>query len=205
MNIEELRKFLKIVNDYNDLEYLLSVILCSAGPTIKNHKTSSLINFNNNNRKLNSTWNQYKNEVKERLGIDYFELKKDTTNTTVLFYNNEKLRVSISDNKNMEFLKRFGYNEKMSIEECLQLLGERFEYMCPHEIGIFLGYPIEDVITFVDCPNETCKMIGYWKVYHDVESAKVIFNKYDKIKYNIMRMIIKGSKPTDLLMIGNMC
>ncbi|MBZ9635360.1 hypothetical protein [Clostridium sp. FP1] len=50
MGIVELNKFLKIVNNYDDLEYLYSIIIRNAGPTIKKHKTSSLINFSNSNR-----------------------------------------------------------------------------------------------------------------------------------------------------------
>ncbi|MCB2296579.1 DUF3793 family protein [Clostridium tagluense] len=199
MKIEELSKFLKIVDDYDDLEYLFSVIIRNAAPTIRKHKTSSLINFSNSNRNLNNIWEKYKNEVKDKLDVDYFELKKDTTNTFVLFYNKEKINLSIRDKKNMEFLKRFGYKENMDIKQCLLLLGERFQYMCPHEIGVFLGYPIEDVTSFVDYPNTKCKMVGYWKVYHDIESAEVIFSKYDEIKHSIIQLMMRGMKPTELL------
>ena len=199
MGIEELKGLLKIVNDYDDLEYLFSVIIRNAGPTIKKHKTSSLINFSSSNRNLNNMWNRYKNEVKDKLDVDYFELKKDATNTFVLFYNSEKVESAIRDNKNMQFLKRFGYNENMDIKQCLLLLGQRFECMCPHEIGIFLGYPLEDVVSFVDFPKSKCKMVGYWKVYHDIEKAEIIFNKYDEIKSTIMRLMMTGMKPTELL------
>lgn len=201
MGIEELRGLLEIVNDYDDLEYLFSVIIRNAAPTIKKHKTSSLINFSNSNRNLNNIWERYKDKVKEKLDIDYFELKKDTTNMLVLFYNKEKMELSINDNKNMQFLKRFGYNENMDLKQCLLFLGRRFKNMCPHEIGIFLGYPLEDVESFVNCPNEKCKMVGYWKVYHDIEKAEIIFNKYDEIKDAIMRLMIKGIKPTELLRV----
>lgn len=199
MGLEELRGLLDIVNEYDDLEYLFSIIIRNAAPTIKKHKTSSLINFSNSNRNLNNIWEKYKYEVKEKLDIDYFELKKDTTNTFVLFYNKDKMELSIKDNKNMLFLKRFGYNENMDIKQCLILLGKRFQGMCPHEIGIFLGYPLDDVVSFVDCPNEKCKMVGYWKVYHNIEKAEIIFNKYNEIKATIIKLMIKGMKPTELL------
>ena len=201
MKIEELSKFLNIVNEYDDLEYLFSVIIRNAAPTIRKHKTSSLINFNNSNsnRNLYNLWGKYKNEVRDRLDVDYFELKKDKSNILVLFYDSEKINLSIKDNKNMEFLKRFGYNEHMDAAQCLSLLSNRFQYMCPHEIGVFLGYPIEDVTSFVDCPNTKCKMVGYWKVYHDIESAEVIFNLYDEIKNANIQLMMRGMKPTELL------
>ncbi|MCB2299700.1 hypothetical protein [Clostridium tagluense] len=67
MGIVELNKFLKIVNNYDDLEYLYSIIIRNAGPTIKKHKTSSLINFSNTNRNSNNIWEKYKNEVKSTI------------------------------------------------------------------------------------------------------------------------------------------
>lgn len=43
----------------------------------------------------------------------------------------------------------------------------------PHEIGLFLGYPPEDVQGFLADPGGgRCKLCGHWKVYHDVEGAR---------------------------------
>ena len=44
--------------------------------------------------------------------------------------------------------------------------GEEF----PHEIGLFLGYPAEDVRGFMDDREPTC--VGEWKAYGDAESAR---------------------------------
>lgn len=199
MSEDKLNKYLRIVNEYDDFEFLLSLIISIAAPTLKNHKTASLITFHRNNRNVNEVWTKYKNKVKKKLNINFFELKKDKDKVAVLFYNKEMLKLSIKDKSNINFLKRFGYNEEMDIYKCLKLLRERYKYMCPHEIGIFLGYPIEDVLTFIDCPNTKCKMIGYWKVYHDVEKAKAIFDRYDSIKNKAIETMINGIKPTDLI------
>ena len=50
----------------------------------------------------------------------------------------------------------------------------------PHEIGLFLGYPPEDVRGFIDNHARNCKYLGFWKVYGDVEKAKKIFAKYER-------------------------
>ncbi|MBU3158473.1 DUF3793 family protein [Clostridium frigoris] len=39
-----------------------------------------------------------------------------------------------------------------------KIIGKRFHKMCPHHIGIFWVYMLEDVVSFVDCPNEKCKI-----------------------------------------------
>lgn len=47
----------------------------------------------------------------------------------------------------------------------------------PHEIGLFLGYPPEDVLGFMNDPTG-CKLAGLWKVYGDVPAARLRFAQY---------------------------
>lgn len=48
----------------------------------------------------------------------------------------------------------------------------------PHEIGLFLGYPPEDVRGFME--KRKCKFAGCWKVYGDEDYAKKQFRQYKK-------------------------
>ncbi len=50
----------------------------------------------------------------------------------------------------------------------------------PHEIGLFLGYPPEDVQGFIENRADGCKYAGCWKVYGDADAARKIFAKYKK-------------------------
>ena len=52
----------------------------------------------------------------------------------------------------------------------------------PHEMGIFLGYPLEDVRGFIRHEGKESRYTGYWKVYGDVTQAKQIFQAYDDAK-----------------------
>lgn len=199
MSKNELNDFINIVNNYNNIEYLFSTIVCGAGPTLAGEKVSSLLTFSNDNRNLKGLWEEHKEQVKDILNVKSFELKKSEKNIIVLFYNEEKLESILREKRNIEFLNRFGYSKEMDLKELLFTLSNRFEAQCPHEIGIFLGYPVDDVIVFTDYPNKKCKMIGYWKVYHNIEEAKNSFRKYDEIKRNIIKMMINGVKPTKIL------
>ena len=49
----------------------------------------------------------------------------------------------------------------------------------PHEIGLFLGYPPEDVHGFIENKTES-KCVGTWRVYGDVDAAQRLFAKYKK-------------------------
>ena len=50
----------------------------------------------------------------------------------------------------------------------------------PHEIGIFLGYPVEDVKSFIQNHGENYILSGVWKVYHDKETAERTFRLYSE-------------------------
>ena len=50
----------------------------------------------------------------------------------------------------------------------------------PHEVGLFLSYPPEDVRGFIDNHARNCKYLGFWKVYGDVEKAKRTFANYER-------------------------
>ena len=50
----------------------------------------------------------------------------------------------------------------------------------PHEVGLFLSYPPEDVKGFIDHRANNFKCAGLWKVYGDEEKARSLFEKYRK-------------------------
>ena len=57
---------------------------------------------------------------------------------------------------------------------------QRADSEFPHEVGLFLSYPPEDVKGFIDNEAANYKYIGLWKVYGDEEGAKRTFARYRK-------------------------
>ena len=51
----------------------------------------------------------------------------------------------------------------------------------PHEIGFFLGYPLDDVLAFVRQRQQGVLLRGCWNVYGNVEHARSVFNMYDTL------------------------
>lgn len=78
-------------------------------------------------------------------------------------------------------LRELGYSvqkPELCISRLIRRIGEASEF--PHEIGLFLGYPPEDVCGFIENRAGGCKCVGYWKVYDDVAAAQKLFAKYKK-------------------------
>ena len=73
-----------------------------------------------------------------------------------------------------------GYLDE-SPERCIVNLIRRFQgEEFPHEIGLFLSYPPEDVQGFIENHAQNYKLSGLWKVYGDEAYARAAFAKYKK-------------------------
>ena len=70
------------------------------------------------------------------------------------------------------------FRPRKLICDLMKRIDEYVEF--PHEIGLFLGYPPEDVCGFIENKAQNCKCVGCWKVYGDVERAQRTFTKYKK-------------------------
>mgnify|MGYP005761667159 FL=1 len=91
------------------------------------------------------------------------------------------------------FLAEQGY-PAASLEQKLAHLAARIreEGGFPHEIGIFLGYPLEDVRGFIRHKGQNCRCAGYWKVYGDAGAAQKMFDKFRKCTDLYLRLWEKG-------------
>jgi hypothetical protein len=52
----------------------------------------------------------------------------------------------------------------------------------PHEIGLFLGYPPEDVAAFIENDGKNYACRTHWKVYHEPDAAREICARIDRAK-----------------------
>ena len=106
-----------------------------------------------------------------------------------------------------KLLLQDGYNIDSSLDEMIARLKERFFHKTefPHEIGLFLGYPIEDVKGFRKFGGSGCKMCGYWKVYDDVEQARRIFDSYDKCREFTAAQIRAGYSILQVVGMKHLC
>ena len=91
------------------------------------------------------------------------------------------------------------------IHYCLSMLRQRMannrEY--PHEIGLFLGYPPEDVYGFIYHRDEDLKVKGYWRVYNNAKHAKELFNQFDRCTKCLLKRLANGYTLEDLIVKVN--
>lgn len=102
----------------------------------------------------------------------------------ILIYNPVMLGEILEDPDHQDFLARYGYARTTEPEAALTILQHNIRKNggFPHEIGIFLGYPLADVEGFIANGGRGAKACGYWKVYGEVEPSLVLFSRYDECR-----------------------
>lgn len=96
-------------------------------------------------------------------------------------YRPSNLRQDLKNRLAAQVLEQAGYSCSKS-EQCVVRLIRRLKENedFPHEIGLFLSYPPEDVKGFIDNHAANSKCAGVWKVYGDEQRARQTFEKYKK-------------------------
>lgn len=123
------------------------------------------------------------NEILAPKGMIILPLLYDTDTGRGLIYVYRPVRLArdLEQKDAADILKKAGYT-KGTPEQLIQELKGRITEsgQFPHEIGLFLSYPPEDVRGFMEHHAADCKCVGTWKVYGDEQSAKKTFEKYSR-------------------------
>ena len=114
-------------------------------------------------------------------GVKILSLRQKQGRALLYFYRPCLLKECLRDLDARLLLKQLGYSPD-HLQCCLQKLMRQLqtERDFPHEIGLFLGYPPEDVQGFIEQKARHSKCIGCWKVYGNREKAEHIFDRYKK-------------------------
>lgn len=133
-----------------------------------------------------------RHRIKEK-GVDIEVLKCSQFRVLVYVYRRKRLEADLKKTGVWNFLEQYGYHTD-DLYSCLEQLKERLqEYDCfPHEIGIFLGYPLLDVIGFIEQGGKNCKCCGIWKVYSNECEARKLFSRFKKCTEVYLRVSARG-------------
>lgn len=150
-------------------------------PTLAGLKTGSLFNCPfSSNIELNESIRRLNNRL-TRKGLRVLPLQCKNGRALIYIYRPQKLKRDLSDADANNLLTEIGYSCQ-SPERCIVKLKNKInlETEFPHEIGLFLGYPPEDVIGFIKHKSCKSKCSGCWKVYGDEKEAQKTFERYKK-------------------------
>ncbi|WP_195987087.1 DUF3793 family protein [Clostridium sp. D53t1_180928_C8] len=192
-------EFYKSLSKMEERECIEKFLIYNASLVISGVKPSATITIKKGNENLYDKWIKYGINFLRAIDIQYINLRECSNALIILIYNEEKLSNYIFNEENKRFLRQLGYSEENDIKKYLDTLKRRYkEFNCPHELGIFLGFPLNDVKDFMNCKNKKCLSCGYWLVYNNLQEAQEIFNKYDKVKAHTVNYILSGDSSQEV-------
>ena len=121
----------------------------------------------------------------------------------VYVYRESRLRAILAEDAIRSFLAQEGYTLPASPEDFGKLIRQLSRRLCceaefPHEIGVFLGYPLPDVQGFIQNQGRNFTCCGCWKAYGDPETARRHFAQLNKCTAVYLRLFHSGTPITRL-------
>ena len=180
--------FLEALRDASCIQYVEVTFLYAAAPILRGVKPSALITLRPQNI---TAWKRAQHSLCGETGLQVLEIMNKRGTALLFIYDEAALCKYLCGAKAQALLTWHGYPEGLDLNLLLQCLRERFAYNCfPHEIGAFLGYPIEDVRSFIENKGRNSICCRYWKVYHNIEKAQETFSQIDEAQSYAMDILI---------------
>ena len=116
----------------------------------------------------------------------------------IYVYREAQLSAVLADRAVQEFLRQEGYQLPAEQEQTGALLNQLSRRLCcqaefPHEIGVFLGYPLPDVVGFIENRGQNFTCCGCWKSYGEPAAARRRFDQLSKCTAVYLRLFHSGT------------
>ena len=172
-----------------------AVLVRQCAPTLAGMKPGSIFCFNHSplevSRQKVCQWN--KQLAPFGLTVQILLERPSSSSVIVFVYRHDRLEQMLSDDAYRRFLAQAGYagtNLDGLLEQLAYRLRTQPEF--PHEIGVFLGYPLRDVIGFIENHGRNFTCCGFWKSYGDPAEMQVCFACYRRCIQTYVAMFEQG-------------
>lgn len=116
----------------------------------------------------------------------------------VLFINEKSMKNILANKRCINFLKFVGYPSDYELNDYMDELVFRLQSEeFPHEIGVFLGYPLKDVLGFMGYGKNELVEVRNWRIYGDKETSYEVYDNFMRDKA-IMKEMIETMNITEL-------
>lgn len=180
--------------DLKDIETQLAM---QCAPVIMGLKISNLLIIPNENV-------DKVREILNGTNLSNLSLLEKEEKTILLVYRMDRLKRYLSEKEVRKLLEELGYQEK-ELEDLIPVFAKRYAAYCryggkfPHEIGLLLGYPIEDVKGFIENDGKNFLYTGYWKVYENIGEKLYLFRQFDLAKETLIQLIARGVSMAEVI------
>ena len=174
----------KINSSY--IKWLIEVL----GPVILGSKPAEILNLSSKDMNKESKLNDIKSFFSNCSKLSYKIINIRDGGIRLVFINKDALSITLNNKKCLNFLKFIGYPSNYDLDEYLNILIDKLNSdNFPHEIGIFLGYPLKDVVGFMGYGKNELVEVKNWRIYGDKEISYEVYNNFMRDKAIMKEMI----------------
>ena len=155
------------------------LVIRHCSPTLAGLKTGSLFNCPYGTERELTDGVRKLNRRLGPSGLRVVPVRRQAGRALIYVYRPARLRQDLAQPMAQRLLAERGYpcgQPERCVARLMQRLRQAAEF--PHEIGLFLSYPPEDVQCFLE--NRPCKCVGCWKVYGDEQASQKRFRQFHK-------------------------
>ena len=148
-------------------------------------------------------------------GVSLSILLYRATGVLVFAYRPDAIARVLEHAPSCAFLRARGYDTSAP-DACVDSLRNRFEeFEClrrksgacehcdfPHEVGLLLGYPYDDVMGFIANEGKNDLCCGHWKVYSDEQAARNMFDCFKAHTRIFDELYANGISLEELAILG---
>ena len=164
-----------------------------ASPTLAGLKTGSLFPVSYpDERAMKEDVRRYNRRIRHT-GLCLLPVRYRDGRALLYLYRGRSLDRDLNRQKIRRILAAAGYTGTNTPECICELIGRMNQSAgFPHEVGVFLGYPPEDVEGFIRNHAKNFKFIGTWKVYENEDEARNSFERYRKCTRCYQQLLARG-------------
>jgi uncharacterized protein DUF3793 len=186
---------------------LVSFLALETAEILAGAKPANLISIANRERScgrnLYLLWKEWGKEVLKESGLVACELNDRGESVMLLIYHPDLLADLLGKPAVSAVLRKAGYPAPSSPEKMLKTLaarsrGESF----PHEIGVFLGYPLKDVAGFMGWISLPMSCQGPWKIYGDPRKSLNLAETFRRCRRSMVRRLAVCLSPAECLALA---
>lgn len=172
-----------------------AVLVRQCAPTLTGVKPGSMFCFRDASleasRRKVCQWNERLAPL--GLAVRILLERPDAGSAIIYVYRQSHLEPLLSGPAHRKFLRDAGYTGG-DLDGLLDQLARRLETQSefPHEIGVFLGYPLRDVIGFIENRGRNFTCCGFWKSYGDPAEMQACFSCYRRCIQTCVAMYERG-------------
>lgn len=186
----------------SDNNPILHYFMEKVGATLTGVKPAELINVSINGENKRQ-WEEGKMLLNSCCRFKVIPLRVKNKKELVFFFHRKALDETLHQRSVLLFLKGLHYPKEYCLEDYVDFLLEKYQNSSfPHEIGIFLGYPVKDVLGYLGHPALRLTGIKGWRYYGHGKISIHTYKKYKEAKKEAKMFLEKLQErqaPEDIL------